>query len=261
MIWRRQFASPGSRDNVKKPLALLALLVFSACGGVPGPDDISESQRAVVTRVFSSPYGLGASVDVYVGYWTFTGYPSVLFKRWSDGACTGYVIDGDFSLTVNAQVYLSNSADRATVVSGGAPTTQVYCNSGTMVGWTTFFTMAQDPSRWVDVYGMGGNDTLLCNGPSTSGNACHGDGGNDFMKTSTGNVTLYGWDGDDKLISDVRGGLLTMYGMSGNDCLQVPAGSGAPALTYDCGSDTAGDYAVGSGSTNCEAVTSTCYGD
>jgi hypothetical protein len=247
--------------KMKKLLAflLLTLALLPACAAPPEDDGGVEAHRAAQTFFFHSPYGRNVGVDAYIGIWQLTGTPHVLYARWSDGYCSFSQINPGPSLTTNAMIYLSDQNDRVRLIAGGTGGYSVFCTGGAATGWQTILSMPQDRAS-VEVYGMGGNDIFSCNGPPSPANKCFGDTGNDFMATSTGNVFMYGGSGDDKLVSDSRGGSLFMFGEDGDDCLSVPAGSGLPAAAYDCGTGSR-DTSVGSFGAGCEGQVSTCLGD
>jgi hypothetical protein len=102
-------------------------------------------------------------------------------------------------------------------------------------GTTVIRSFARSTFNVIEIYGEGGNDTILLssvNGPITEPAVIHGGAGNDTITGGAGNDTIFGDADNDTIFWHAEGGSDIVNGEGGIDALQVN------------GADTAENFAV-----------------
>jgi hypothetical protein len=220
---------------------LAATIIALGCNGLePGsaPDDAIEVTQQKF-EYSESPWGRGTPVRAMLGQIPGHGH-RLVFQRIDTGACNWRDVGTD-GLREHVWIGLSDGNDVGIIASAWGST--MICDGTIYTLHTPNYYTWRDGTllnRWVQISGLGGNDTLHCEGRGS----CDGGDGDDTLIAWGGlppgigadspGLSLRGFGGRDKLF--VYGDYPVMlYGGTGQDCLAATHSSSV--LAYNCADD------------------------
>jgi len=155
--------------------------------------------------------------------------------------------------------------DALYVVASDGTTPSGYCSN-----LTTFETGSWNrlvySGRYLDLYGDGGNETLMMDGGGANNTWLNGDAGDDFLQQSSSIGYAKGGDGADNIWGLTGGNGDSLSGDAGNDCLWDDNNNTTSFLFFDCGAGSGDVCAWGNRATgttckagsNCETPSVYC---
>lgn len=224
---------------MKFVIALLALIA-SACSSPPDEVDVVASKV-----VASSPFGFDVAQQVYVGQDATLGHSTlgatgVLFISYGPGHPCAWVTISNASgyVAVNTDIYGSFASDFMAHVRTNST---MYCPNG--VYYELHPPVVANPNIQMNLYGLTGDDAIICAGSSIAGwsrNSCYGNDGNDVMATYDNNNTVHGDTGNDSILVVQGNDWAAVYGDAGSDCINrgiahngvIDCGTGADRIPY-----------------------------